>query len=205
MSVRRSETFLPHSLARIKAVCLASSTSLGAWSRKYLLPLAVVAVRRSGAIFLRVEISSMGCYITKRLSNVESGGHAASCDICESRHHRDHGVSSPCDSWNTGMRSSSITRLASEGVNVSDVTPRRMYHALAISVEEEYTQDSDLTPFSVNRLISCPDLTPTVQRANAAEFGRASQGSRSPSSDEHFNWAEHSPITPKANLVSYRM
>ena len=60
------------------------------------------------------------------------------------------------------------------------------------------------TPFSVNRLISCPDLTPSLRRAVGsvspeglvfANVTEASLGSKA----KDYNWAEHAPITPNCS------
>jgi hypothetical protein len=169
----------------------------------------------------------MGCTLTKTPSIAETSNQERQCchhanGSCELRRQFEGGVSSPQDSSHTDAKlSSSVTRLASDELDpgpsntkVSKPNPQILTPVLALTIEDDLSQGDEETPFSVNRLISCPDLTPTVERANASEqqgmkaltltHARLLFRSRD-REDNHVNWAEHSPITPRANLVSYRM
>jgi hypothetical protein len=71
---------------------------------------------------------------------------------------------------------------------------------LQIEVEERVT-DEEATPFSVNRLISCPNLTPSISRSETPHLHYTTAFINV--TDVAFvdpalvNWAEHSPITPR--------
>ena len=76
---------------------------------------------------------------------------------------------------------------------------------LKIAVEEdqkEIQDDDPETPFSVNRLISCPDLGPSIERSATPHvrmtFINVSDVQVLADTDASLvNWAEHAPITPK--------
>ena len=69
----------------------------------------------------------------------------------------------------------------------------RLQKSLEIEVEE-----SDM---SINRLISCPDLTPSINRAetpnleNNMQFSNLSEATFFTPTEKLFNWAEHVPST----------
>jgi hypothetical protein len=169
--------------------------------------------------------SRMGCNLSNHVtSDVQS---ETGSQVTDERCRFEQGVSSPTYSARIGaMLSSSLTKATNEENEPSAKaetgeaggTPKdqseKLHPILRISVEDDTGEELDeLTPFSVNRLISCPDLTPTVERAKAVENQQLRSFSakharllhQSFSNDEYINWAEHSPITPRSSLVSYQM
>ena len=95
----------------------------------------------------------------------------------------------------------------------TSLSPRRasltVKRDLVIQVDEErVTDEEDATPFSVNRLISCPNLGPSIERSetpqiqmtaflNVAEVSFC-ENTYNPAL---VNWAEHAPITPRSPSV----
>ena len=73
----------------------------------------------------------------------------------------------------------------------------------AVSVDSPAQCESE-NAFSVNRLISCPDLTPSLRRSRedgvkTERFANVLEASLQ-TSTQHFNWAEHAPITPRSSF-----
>jgi hypothetical protein len=105
----------------------------------------------------------------------------------------------------SALVSQQLDRTQSESLEPS--SPKRLSLALkkglVIQVEEDRVTDEE-TPFTVNRLISCPNLTPSIARSqtpslatttfiavNDLAFGEEAYN------PALVNWAEHSPITPR--------
>ena len=58
-------------------------------------------------------------------------------------------------------------------------------------------EEENETPFSVNRLISCPDLTPSIKRTGLTPVFANVTEATIETETFRFNWAEHAPITPR--------